>query len=193
MLLFLSTLVTPPAAEVVSLDEVKAMLKFEASPNPEDALLDIFRLGAIAMAENFLNRKLLTQTWDLTLDGFPCSSDCQEIWLPYGATQSVTEIKYLDTDGVEQVWDAALYRLDTVYSQGRITPAFGEVFPQTQAVKGSVTIRFVCGYGDAPSDVPQEIRLAILFSTRVWYDNRASGDMPTTAQSLLWPHRLVEI
>jgi uncharacterized phiE125 gp8 family phage protein len=193
MLLLLNNPPNTEAGDVVTLAEVKAMLKFDDGLTSEDDLLDVFRLAAIAAAENFLNRKLLTQTWSLTLDGFTCNPYCQEIWLPYGSTQSISEIRYIDQSNVEQVWDSSLYRLDGVYSQGRITPAYGEVFPATPSVKGSVTITFVCGYGDTSSSIPDEIRLAILFAVRNWYDNRSSGDIPQAAQLLLWPHRILEV
>jgi uncharacterized phiE125 gp8 family phage protein len=179
--------------DVVTLPEVKVMLKFDDGLTSEDALLDTFRLGAIAGAENFLNRKLLTQTVAYVLDCFPCASNCQEIWLPFGSTQSITQIQYIDASGESQIWDAGFYRLDAVYSQGRITPAYGEVFPQTWPVKGAVSITFVCGYGDDSETIPQEIRLAILFAIRTWYDHRSSGDLPQAAQSLLWSHRIMEV
>jgi uncharacterized phiE125 gp8 family phage protein len=186
---FESKLVSPPEDQPVSLDDVKAMLKFPTNaPSSEDSLIDIFRLAAISSAENFLNRKLITQTWEMQLDCFPC----YEILLPYGELQSVEAISYIDPAGVIQTWDSSLYRVDAVSLRARITPVYGQFFPSTLSVTHAVTVRFVCGYGDQAEDVPQDIRLGILFAARSWYDNRASGDLPKTSESLFWPYRLIE-
>lgn len=182
------SLVTPPAVDPVTLGEAKAMLKFDDGLVDDDALIVAFLKSAIAAAENFLNRRLITQTWDLKLDAFPCGT----IQMPYGALQSVTSITYLDTSGASQTWDASKYRVDTTSLQGRITPAYGEVYPYAYPVTNAVTVRFVCGYGSTPGDVPEDIRLAILLATRLWYDTRADGDLPDHCRALLWPHRLME-
>ncbi len=172
----------------VSLAEAKAMLKFDDSLTLDDALIVAFLKTAVAAAENFLNRRLITQTWDLKRDAFPCGT----IYLPYGQLQSVTSVSYLDTAGANQTWATNRYRVDADSEPGRITPAYGEIYPCTHPVTHAVTIRFVCGYGDASGDVPEEIRLAILLATRIWYDQRSDGSLPKSAEMLLWPHRLLE-
>jgi uncharacterized phiE125 gp8 family phage protein len=181
------TLVTPPTASPVSLAEAKAMLKFDDSLTADDALIVAFLKTAVAATENFLNRRLMTQTWEMKRDAFPCGTIC----LPYGRLQSVASINYLDTASVNQTWATDRYRVDTDSVPGRVTPGYGEVYPYTHPVTNAVTIRFVCGYGDTPGDVPEEIRMAILLATRIWYDQRVDGNLPKSAEMLLWPHRLV--
>ena len=176
-----TVLVTAPTRFPLYLPEVKNFLKLEDGDTDDDALCMAMLRAAVEAVESFLNRKLITQTWDLKLDAFPCG----RIEPPYGALQSVTSITYIDTNGDSQVWSSSLYQVDTTGVLGRIEPAYGEVYPTTRDVLNAVTVRFVCGYGDDPADVPETIRLAILMVAKAWYDNRGEGDFPKAAEMLL--------
>ncbi len=69
-----------------------------AATSAEDDLLTEHIVTARQFVEDGTGRGLLTQTWDLYLDKFPVKN---YIEIPFGNLQSVTSIKYKDTDGVE--------------------------------------------------------------------------------------------
>ncbi len=54
--------------------------------------------GQIDAGDGWLNRALITQTWDMYLDAFPCGNG--EIRMPFYPLQSVTAVQYYDTDGI---------------------------------------------------------------------------------------------
>jgi uncharacterized phiE125 gp8 family phage protein len=60
---------TPPAVEPVSLAEAKLHLRVDITD--DDALITGLIQGARYAAENMCRRVMVTQSWGLTLDGFP--------------------------------------------------------------------------------------------------------------------------
>ncbi len=164
-------LVTPPSGDVVTLSEAKAHLRVDV--DDDDVLIQALIDTAVAHLEGrggVLGRALLTQTWDLRLDGFP--ADDSYIDLPLPPLQSVGLIEYTDRDGVTQIMATSDYRVNTRTLVGRVTLAPTKVWPETIADDvGVVRIRFTAGYG-AASAVPPPIKQAILLLVGPWYQNR---------------------
>ena len=155
-----------PVAEPVLLEELRDHIRHE------DTEVDLAYLHAVINAartavEEQLGRALITQTWRLTLDRFPCV-----VRLPRPPLQSVTSIQYVDTDGATQVLSSALYRVDTNSEPARIEPAYGESWPSTRGVIGAVTVTFVAGYGDVGAAVPELIRHWIKVLAGTMYEHR---------------------
>lgn len=182
--------ITAPAEEPVSIEEARAHLRITGSD--QDLEISRWITGAREMAENYTKRALITQTVDYKRDSFPG-------WLiivPRPALQSVTSITYVDTDGATQTLSSSLYRVDSDSEPGRITPAYGEVWPVTREVINAVAIRFVCGYG-AASAVPQAIKDAMLLMIAEKNENREQSitgtiidEIPLNAKWLLRPYRV---
>ena len=107
-------------------------------------------------------RALITQTWDLVLDGFPVESFIE---VPKPPLSSVTHIKYYDTAGDLQTWAVANYDVQAPSglrcARGRIALSHGIAWPSTYGEIGDVQIRFVCGYG-AAGDVPKLLKDGML-------------------------------
>jgi uncharacterized phiE125 gp8 family phage protein len=185
------TLLVPPALEPVSLIEAKAHLRVDG--DDEDALIAALIVAARQYVEAVCNLALLTQSWALTLAAFP-----RLIAVPRPPLQTVEEITYVDSAGVMQTLAADQYRLDTTRMPGWITPAYGVVWPCALPVTAAITVRFTAGYGDAPADVPQTLRQAMLLFIAERYERReASVDgllspVPLAVDALLWLHRIVE-
>ena len=158
----------------------------------EDPLLSALILAAREHVEAFTRRALVTQTWDLKLDGFP-----SVIRVPRPPLQSITSISYIDSNGATQTWAAANYSVDTSSQPGRIEPAYGISYPTLRGVPNAVTIRFVAGYGAAAA-VPQSVKQAILLFVAHLYENRepvspaAMSPVPMAFDALLWPHRMLD-
>lgn len=161
--------------------------------------------------DGILGRALVQQTWDLKLDRFPRNRDSgydvpyfvrNAIRVPLPPLQSVTSITYIDPAGDEQTLSDTLYTVDTSSEPGRITPAYGQCWPQTQEVMNAVTVRFVAGYDvDSPTDyganVPGPIKSAIKLLVSEMYQNRGEtvvgmsvAELPFAATTLLAPHRV---
>lgn len=202
------TLVTAPAAKPLTLAEAKAHLRVDGSD--DDDLITALIAAATAHIDGrdgWLNRALVSQTWDLTLDAFPGANRFN----PYGAIQvplppliSVTSITYVDTAGATQTLSSSLYTVDVKSTPGRIVPAYGKTWPSTRDQVNAVTVRFVAGYADSgaspadPADnVPQAIKQAMLLMIGHWYANREAvnvgnvvNEMPISAAALLNPFRV---
>lgn len=188
------TLIDAPSAEPVSLANVRAQLGITEVDATLDANLTRRITSARAWAENFTERAFINQTWELVLDCFPGNV----IELARGKLQSITSIKYLDTNGVQQTLDSSKYVLDTDSEPGRVYPAYGESWPSTQSIENSVRIRFVVGYGTDGSAVPNPIKEAVLIAIGHWTNYQASDEygvtmtrVPFAAEALLQPYRMM--
>ncbi|MES2126655.1 MAG: hypothetical protein V4463_05230 [Pseudomonadota bacterium] len=134
----------------------------------DDPLLSMLIYSARVAAETITRRALVTQTLELVLDRFPC----WEMSIPRPALQSVTSITYVDTDGATQVLAPTGYLVDPSGEPGRLTPAFGLIWPVTRYQMNAVRVRYVAGYGDA-SAIPAGIKTWMLMRIATLWENRS--------------------
>ena len=166
-------LVTAPEVEAISVAQAKEHMrisyKYEDDDNYIDSLIKVVREST----EQYLRRKLITQTWKLYLDGWP---EGDSIILPYGKVQSnVTHVKYTDTASSQSTWDTDEYNTDTDSDPGRVVLEYGYSWPTTTLhPQNPIEIQFVCGYGDNSDDVPTPIIHAMLIRISDLYENRES-------------------
>jgi uncharacterized phiE125 gp8 family phage protein len=126
------------------LDEAKKHCRIYHSE--DDAYVQGVIAAAVEKAESYLRRKLITQTWKVYLDDWPGSGF---ISLPFGQLQSVTHVKYTDSDGDQSTFSSDYYGTDTDSEPGRVVLNYGESWPTAVlATKNPIEIQFVCGYGD---------------------------------------------
>ena len=162
-----------------------------AATTAEDSALERLRIGARREAEQRTWRALLTQTWYYYLSEFPPDKDFIEI--PLGNLQSVTSIKYKDSDGTETTMTVTTdYLVETNGDgYGRIVLPYGESWP-TDVLHPSnpITIEFVCGWTTAAS-IPEDIVTAILFiAEKRYYHGDREEALNRAIDSLLFIHRL---
>ena len=151
--------ITAPAAEPVTAADVKAAARIDSDNTAFDAALALILPGLRRQAEARTGRRLITQTVELVLDAFPAA----EIDLQLPDVQAITSVKYLDAvDGTQQTLASDQYALDDASTPCRLLPAYDVEWPDTWDTANAVRIRFAVGYGDAASDVPDEIRLWII-------------------------------
>ena len=137
------TLVAAPAGEPITLDEAYKHLRL---PEEEDsALISGLITAARQYFEEIDDRRLLSQTWKLTLDRFAHWN----IEIPLRPLQLINSIKYIDSAGVQQTMDSADYHVDLTSFHARVSPAYGKYWPVTRWQDSAVEVEFVCGYGDA--------------------------------------------
>lgn len=170
--------VTAPAVEPVSASEAKAHCRVEISD--DDSLITALIVAARQVVESRVQRALVTQTLDLTLEYFPW--DNRRIVIPNPPLQSVTTLKYYDGEGTLQTWDSANYRVLTG-TPGQIVPAYNVDWPSIRDMPEAVVIRYVAGYGVA-ANVPQSLKQAILLLVGHWYENREAANINAAATEL---------
>jgi len=197
-----------PAIEPISLAEAKQWLREDGTD--QDEIISILITGAREFVEEAIGKTLIQSTWIYTLDTWSDATVVRaagqwpnwntrsdgNIRLPYSPLISVTSVKYYDTAGTLQTLDAADYQVDTANVPGRIMPAVNRSWPDLQPDKaGAVIIEYKGGYGTGPLNVPNTLRLAVLYLISLWYDERkpiafsisSLGELPLTVSRLIGP------
>lgn len=192
--------------EPLAVGEVKAHLRID--DNASDDYLTALISAARQHVEEKLGRALITQTWRLVLDRFPCAETDPEtgfwrdgrITLPRPRLISVSSITYVDTDGATQTLDPTLYQVDSYSDPGRISPAFDEDWPLTREQMNAVTITYTAGYGASASYLPTSILHAMKLLIGHWYENREAtlvgtivAETPMAVDALLNPYRVMTV
>lgn len=177
-------LITAPS-EIITVAEAADFMRAEFSAS-EETLIETFITAARQMCEEYLFRRIGVQTVEYREKGFPYPG--APIVLP-APLISVTSIKYLDVNNVEQTFDVSDYIVSDS-DPGMIFPVTS--WPDTSLVGDSVRVVFAAGYsapGESPlqSEVlPQTIRTAMLMQIADLYENReAQTDKPLTANQTL--------
>jgi len=157
----------PPSSAPVSLDEVKRALDLGDDTGSDDELAELIP-AAVDMVERDVQRALMTQTWELTLDAFPC-----EIELRMPPVIAVTSVKYTDTAGDEQTVSTSDYYTDLTTAPGRIWPV--EMWPTDVSCDrpNAVNVVFTAGY---PGSIPRVAWLAIMAAVKALYNGCEPGD-----------------
>ena len=181
------TLITPPAAPVVALDELQQHLRLYpcGSPpeTPDDALIQ--RLAEIAVSEldgvdGWLGRALIDQSWYLTLPEFPSCDG--PIWLPLtspaysGASPApapVDSLEYVAADGtVTALVEGVDFEVVTSHDPQYIRPVYGLHWPAARCQADAVRVQYSAGYGAAGADMPAVIRGYLLLRVGQLYEYR---------------------
>jgi uncharacterized phiE125 gp8 family phage protein len=165
--------ITPPAAEALTLADVKAHLRIDQ--DHEDGLL----AGLIAVARQHLERTaglaLISQEMRLYLDCWPQAGFIE---ITRGPVQAVNEVRIYDDTGVEANVDLSGRVLDGTARPARLwlrnRPSPG------QALNG-IEVDFTAGFGEAGTDVPDTLKRAMLVHIAQMYEFRGAvpvGDQP---------------
>lgn len=164
----------------VSLGEMRDFLKI--SQNDEDALLaSLLRAGGEA-CENYLGRKLLSQQWQITLNGW----HDEIVTLPLSPILSLDKIEvWAETQFVTMA--AADYLLDRSSYQARILPGEGIIWSEPSRDIDGIRITLTAGFGVGQNDIPHDLRLGIMN----WVAGRYDGDDAAirAAEKLWQPYR----
>jgi uncharacterized phiE125 gp8 family phage protein len=184
--------ITAPTYEPISAADVAEYIRVDDLAE-DQLLLDGMITAARQYLEQYLSRPIATQTLEEALTGWadPIVLD--------SSLQSVTSIKYLDLNGVEQTLASNQYLVDTYSEPAQITPAYNVEFPELYAVPNNVKIRYVAGYtsGGSPdlNPMPKPLRFAMMLIIGDLYANREAGgdksyQINPTVESLLQFYRL---
>lgn len=176
------TVTSAPGVEPISTTEAKEWLRIDSSDTSQDNVLAILIKGARQTVEDYLRRALITQTIS-----FEMSSDdmIQYIEIPRPPVQSITSLTtYDDASGSEAstVVDSSNYQL----VEKTLLVERNDGWDVNRADRAG-TLVYVAGYGDAGSDVPFDVRLAILQIVALRYERRGdeSRDFVTNREGAI--------
>lgn len=203
---------TQPASLIVSVATVKTFLRVDSSD--EDTEIEAMIKSATRLAEQFCNKKFISQQWALWLDYFPVKNSndwwegtkegsikslvscCNEITIPIGPVISVDSVKTYDDSDTEYTFDSSNYYVDKNADYPRVVLRNSYTWPTTvlRAANG-IKVTFTTGFSTVPEDIIHAIKLIV----GKLYENRGdekSGEgftVPSTAMMLLSNHRQFRI
>lgn len=185
-------IITYPTFEPITVADVAEYLRVD-NVQADTALITSLITSARQYLEQYLNRYIAEQTIETALTGWS-----NEMTLS-SPVQSVTSIKYLDENGVEQTLNSNQYIVDNYVEPVTIRPAYNVTYPNLYDVANNVKIRFVAGYttGSSPDDhpMPKPLEFAMmliigdLYANREGQSDKAYQPNPTV-QNLLSFYRL---
>jgi len=206
-------LITPPTETPVTVEQFKDKLNIAASDTSKDDLIDRLIKAATKIAEQFLNRQLVTQSWALFLDrfgihnhhhhsdhGFHDSFFHEGITLKKRPFDSLTKVEFYPVD-----WNKTDARDDfdinkffqTEATQGRdgeIILFDDETFPDTFNIRQAIRIEFIAGQvvADICPDIAEAILVIAVFMFEHPGDCSCDGGtgIPAEAKVLLHQHRV---
>jgi uncharacterized phiE125 gp8 family phage protein len=185
-------IITAPTFEPLSVADVSEYLRLDDSPT-DTLLISALITAARQHLENYLNRYIAQQTVELALTGW---SDKIDLSAPL---QSVSSVKYLDVNGVEQTLAANQYVIDNYSEPAVIYPAYNVTYPNLYDQENNVKIRYVVGFtsGGSPdtNPLPDTLKFAMMLIIGDLYSNREAGgekayQVNPTVQNLLQFYRL---
>lgn len=184
--------ITPAAVEPVTVAEAKTHLRVDHAD--DDVYIAALIAAARETVENWTNRSLTNQTYELVQDGWPAGDT---FYLPRSPLQSVTSVKYKDSAGDESTLSSAAYLVDTDALPPRLRLKSGQTWPSVVLLEASaIRVRFVAGYGAAASAVPAALKQAVLLLVAGMYENRENETTARTteivigAMALMTPYRV---
>jgi uncharacterized phiE125 gp8 family phage protein len=184
------SLLTPPAEEPLALADAKTWLRLDQ--DDEDDLVRALIVAARLQVEATTGRLMVSQTWRLTLDAWPCGGIVPVPLVPLASVAAATVV---GDDGATTSLDLAAVTVDTASRPARLLVASR---PPARRFAG---IRFdlVAGYG-AGADVPAVFVQAMRLLVAHWYENRtlvaapgADAEMPRAVTAMLAPHRVARL
>jgi uncharacterized phiE125 gp8 family phage protein len=166
--------VTDAITEPFAAAAAKVHLRETLASVDNDAYIDALIKRARQTAEARTGRTLLATTWKLLFDhGFP-----HAIVLEHGPILSVTSVKYIDNDGVQQTLAPSAYQAAVARMPARIVPAYGTLWPVTRCQPEAVEVIYTAGYADADA-IPQGIIHWMFLAVTWMYENRSlAGEAP---------------
>lgn len=181
-------LLSPPAAEPVSVEEVKSHLRI--SHSHDDSYLATLLAAARSHIETVTRKRMITQSWRLMFDSAGKSG---RLFLPVGPVQSVSRVLLFSSDDTSAELDSAGYEVDITSDPARIR---FETMPLAHRTFAGIGIDVTVGYGAAGNAMPVNLRHAILLLAGHLYGFRevASADgrletVPVGFEALIAPFR----
>lgn len=168
---------TAPETAPVDLTAIKAHCR--VTSHEQDAVLTGYVDAAVEWVEQYTGRALLTQTWQMSLPGFPC-----RVWLPFAAPLgAVSAITYYDTANVLQTLSASVYTAPAFAEPAYVMKVDTQSWPSVASRDDAVRIEWTAGWSSAEA-VPPALRQAVQLLAGHWYENRETTLVGVTSKEI---------
>ena len=183
-------LVDGPQLEPVTLNEAKTWLKVDGAD--DDDLIRTLIVAARLMVEAEIGQVLMAQNWRLVGDHWP---SCDLISVRIGHILGVSGARVYAADGTITVIDLTSVAVVHAAAPNAINPMQR---PQPGRARAGIEIDLRLGFGEAASDVPDTIRLAIRRLVALWFEDRGDvgqveAGLPPAIRALLRPFRRIRL
>jgi uncharacterized phiE125 gp8 family phage protein len=168
---------TAPAAEALPVAALRGHLRLASGfDGPDDAAetaaLTGFLRAAIATIEGRTGKVLLKRRFRMQLDDW---RDRLGQSLPLAPVHSVEKIEIDDGAGTVTALAAEGWRMVPDGQRPVILPT-GVILPHVPR-RGSVTVTFIAGFGDAWAQVPADLAQAVILLAARYYDDRSQDGL----------------
>jgi len=160
---------TPVPSLALPVEEMKDHLRMGsgfADDGLQDALIETTLRAAMAAIEGRIGKMLFQRSFRWVLE---CWRDAEQA-LPVAPVSAITSVTLVDAAGDEVVVSAAAYRLIPDLHRPRLAGK-GTALP-TIPSDGLVRVVFNAGFGAAWTDVPVDLRQAVLLLAGEYYEHR---------------------
>ncbi len=165
------TVTVAPASEPISTAEAKEWLRIDTADSSQDNVLDILITGIRKRVENALNRTLINTTYSLELNS---DEMIGMVELQRGPVSSITSLKtYNDSSGSEVSTTVNATNYQLIGSHLLVERNDGWDIDRTYRAG---TVVYVAGYGASSTDVPYDIRIALLEMLALRYERRGDEE-----------------
>ena len=163
------TEVTPVSSGALPVEEMKDHLRMGsgfADDGLQDALIETYLRAAMAAIEGRIGKMLFQRSFLWVLE---CWRDAEQA-LPVAPVTSIASVTLVDAEGAEVVVPATAYRLIPDLHRPRLAGR-GTALPMIPN-DGLVKVVFEAGFGMAWTDVPVDLRQAVLLLAGEYYEHR---------------------
>lgn len=179
----------PPAAEPITLAEVKAHLRLDT--NDEDGLLTALIRTARHHMEAETGLCLIARPLRLYLDDWPAD---RVIQIARGPVQTIETVTVYDAGGAPVETDVSGAVLDGTARPARLMLADR---PATERALNGIEIDFTAGFGESGAEVPDTLKRALLLHVALMFELRGvlslgdqPGAVPDGYDRLVAPYRM---
>ncbi len=180
---------TVSTIDILTTAEVKAHLKVDTAA--DDTLIDNLRDAATNSAQEYTNRFFTSTTLTQYADKW---SEIAELYK--SPLQSITHIKYYDSDDSLQTLSSDVYNSDGSAMPARIALAVNQSYPTTSDRIAAIRVEYIVGV-TAANLVDNAIKQAVLLTIGHWYQNREAvivgriaTELPMAAKYLLDQYKI---
>jgi uncharacterized phiE125 gp8 family phage protein len=175
----MTTLLTPPAAEPVSLADAKLAARVDGTAL--DALIPALITAAREQAEQIAAQRFVTQTWRHELTDWPAADQP----LPQHGATAVAISYWSGTAWTVLPAEAFEFAAAPFGGGTLLAPALGTAWPVLGERAVSARVRVDITSGGPADQVPQCVRLFILATVAHWIDN--PGAQPANGRAEISP------
>lgn len=187
------TTLAPPAAEPVGLAEAKEYLRIGG--DGEDGLVGSLIAGARARIEALASVAMITRTLRVTMDWWPRGAiEKRTVVMPVRPADELVAVRVFNGSGVAQT---VTDRFTLARGRSARLVWVGGAFPWPGQRHNGIEIDYSAGFGEAPDDVAEALRLAVKRLVAHAYHKRdgetLNGPLPEDVAGLISPWRRVRL